>query len=615
MIGFIQGLASLFGVGAAIHNNLKGASVLYNKGMKAHQSTNSGYTDFVKVARIEPIVMVDQSISHIPEMGTIMQSTLGMFSGYYLQMVNLIGCEVDGIKVGQVLGQLSPNRVPGFEAMSIEAYREATMEDYKQKLPMRSPRYIPYAKYASENHGGFGENDDDASSSNGYGKHTNFHGGGLNLREEIEKRRLSEAKARAQTAKVILASARKKAEADEDNRNNASNATSTREMNERLRNGGITDKEKENMMRAEEAELRAAAAGNKAKIAEMERIEKEATLAFNKKRMMTSSAKDIRDEIEAVAKMNEEDYKLFSWRRRIEELNAAREAQLSRIEQQKEILAKTGSQEAASKLADMEKNLNNIAGHIDLNTRMLQGVEAEYAAKLNHNQTKTQVSTGDEMKSLHESVNMSIGKVYNVTLKRNGQEATVPVSIRLISNVIPTSMLKELFTSRAAFDMDWKERFHGWRSGRLALWNDLILHNDLMDKRWKGVIRDQTDVMREINKRSSGNLISGMLGSKASIGTMTNIAIIAQSTMEEVEYELGGRMSNTKIRSAVFDSTNLMLLLVIDPQSEMVKLYTRGVNLPSVLSFKDMSAAKKKGDMDVTDILKAYMVGGSPQQL
>jgi hypothetical protein len=219
--------------------------------------------------------------------------------------------------------------------------------------------------------------------------------------------------------------------------------------------------------------------------------------------------------------------------------------------------------------------------------------------------------TGDKvLDSVKEAAVLSIGKIYNVTLKQDGAEVTMPIAIRMMVNVIPTRLMVEMFTYQDTFDMDMKERYHAWKAGRLEFVKDLILCNDLIDKRRRAGIKDANGLLSVIAGREAKNIASSLKSGNASVATSSNIAILSSETLEQVEMELNGSISNSKVRKTIFENTNLMLLVVIDKAWERVVIYTRGLDSTTNLSFRDLKANSKSGP-DAMDILKAYTNGTS----
>jgi hypothetical protein len=226
---------------------------------------------------------------------------------------------------------------------------------------------------------------------------------------------------------------------------------------------------------------------------------------------------------------------------------------------------------------------------------------------------KTSVKTDiKDYDSLSQGANLSVGKLFNVTLKINQDEVVVPVAIRLMVNVLPTTVLSELFTYRDAFDTNLKERWYMYKAGRLGFFKDLILCQDLIAKYRKMAITDQSGVGAKILNREARIVLNSVLGNQ-SYSTATNIAVISSTTLSGIEAQIGGKFSNSKVRRSIFENTNLMLLVILDKQYERATIYTRDVDLPTTLSVSQMKTANKGSGPDVAEIMKAYMLGSSPQ--
>lgn len=204
------------------------------------------------------------------------------------------------------------------------------------------------------------------------------------------------------------------------------------------------------------------------------------------------------------------------------------------------------------------------------------------------------------------------GKMYNVTIKEGANTASVPVAIKLLVNSIPTSVIVNLMSLQNRLDYDMVERFHAWRSGRIQFIRDLVLCKDLIDKHRNTLIKDPTGVYSEIVNRQNKNLKAGLLNQTPSLATSSNLAIISSDTAEQIERKLDGSLDNFKTRHAIFQTTNLMILVVIDKSWEQVTFYHRGINAFSKVSVKDLKASSKKDGGDVNAILKAFIEGKAP---
>ena len=214
---------------------------------------------------------------------------------------------------------------------------------------------------------------------------------------------------------------------------------------------------------------------------------------------------------------------------------------------------------------------------------------------------------------LRESVNLSVGRMFTVNLAENGQTVSIPVAIRLLVSQMTDEQMRNFFTFRTTFDLDMKERWHGYRAGRLKFWRDLVLCNDLIDKYRKAALRDKSGVTAEQLRRESSNISASLKDTKnVSLATAANIVVMSSATASGIESELGGSLDSTAVRKSVFENTNLMILVVVDSYHDIVKFYHRGVSMPSTLTTRDIKASNRNGGPDVADIMRTYLLGNAP---
>lgn len=217
----------------------------------------------------------------------------------------------------------------------------------------------------------------------------------------------------------------------------------------------------------------------------------------------------------------------------------------------------------------------------------------------------------DSIKSLGESVNLSVGKMLEVTIKDGDASASFPISIRLIATIVGSSILAHILGDGSRITTA-KERYHAWRSGQLEFWRDLVLCQDLIDEHKKTLAQDSTGTYDEILRRRSGNQAAGYLSSTPSIGTASNLLVMSKQTARELELSIRGKLSDFAVREKVLKSTYVMIMVVIDPEWEQVTFYHRGIRLPTQLSIKELKTSNKGTGPDVAEILKAYQLGQNP---
>lgn len=214
---------------------------------------------------------------------------------------------------------------------------------------------------------------------------------------------------------------------------------------------------------------------------------------------------------------------------------------------------------------------------------------------------------------LNEAADLSSGKLVNVTLKMNDEQATVPVSFRLAATITPFNVIKNICTYHKD-DNTFIERYHSWRSGRISLIKDLVLCQDLIDERKKLLMTDRDNAFSEIIKRANNNKKFGLLSDNPSLATASNIFVITADEANEIGATLGGKFGSKLVMRKIFDNSYAMIICVIDTDWEMVSYYTRGISHPTEVSVKDIKKrAKGKGDnAELLNILKSYNLGNTP---
>jgi len=213
---------------------------------------------------------------------------------------------------------------------------------------------------------------------------------------------------------------------------------------------------------------------------------------------------------------------------------------------------------------------------------------------------------------LTENVPLSIGRMYEVSMSEDGKTACVKVAIRLLSTITPTSVLTNIFTTTNPDDTSYGKRWEKLMEGQISFWNDFVLHKDLMAKRRKTLIMDKSGVYQEILRRQSSHYRSGLVTKKPSLGQASNLCIMSLDTLEAIEYKMGGKISQSKIRDELFNETSMMIIAVIDAGYERVKFYHRGIPIASDFSITEIKSTNKGSGPDVMEIMKTLVSGSAP---
>lgn len=217
----------------------------------------------------------------------------------------------------------------------------------------------------------------------------------------------------------------------------------------------------------------------------------------------------------------------------------------------------------------------------------------------------------ETIRTVKELTNLSVGKLLSVEVSDGRASQSVLVSVRLIASTLPTDVLVHALTDSQK-DISFKARWHGWRSGRLEFWKDLIWCQDLIDAHRQHLMKDKDGLFRSILGIQRKNSLASLLSGRLSVATASNMAIISEETAQRIEYEGKMSLSNYKQRSALFDPTALMILVVVS-NNGYAKFYYRGIPEASDLSMRDIKVSNRNGGPDITEVMKLLLQGSAPR--
>lgn len=227
-------------------------------------------------------------------------------------------------------------------------------------------------------------------------------------------------------------------------------------------------------------------------------------------------------------------------------------------------------------------------------------------------QTSSQFGYGKEtIQTIKELSNLSVGKLLSVEVTDGNHSASIPVAVRLMAASLPSSSVAHIL-SLGKKDTSFMARWHGWRSGRLSFWKDLVLCNDLIDEHRNALMSDKDGLFRQIVARKTKNRFAGILSGNPSVATASNMAVISKETADKIELESMGTLNNFSVRQKLFEPTSLMILVVVNKAHDIATFYYRGIAEKSELTLRDLKAANKGNGPDITDVLKAFTQGHAP---
>ena len=213
--------------------------------------------------------------------------------------------------------------------------------------------------------------------------------------------------------------------------------------------------------------------------------------------------------------------------------------------------------------------------------------------------------------NIADLTNLSIGKIINVTIKNNGQEAVIPISFRLMVNTLPPASCVQLL-SQGSVDLSFSERWFKWRAGRISFIKDLVFCQDLIREQKRTLMTDKDGVYSEIAKRAKNSKLASFFSKNPSLAEASNIVVISEETAMQLRVKHNLNLDNFKDRQKIFDKTYAMILVVIDRNYERVNMYHYGISTSTSVGLRDIKVANKGSGPNIMEVLTAFKGGNAP---
>ena len=226
-------------------------------------------------------------------------------------------------------------------------------------------------------------------------------------------------------------------------------------------------------------------------------------------------------------------------------------------------------------------------------------------------ESSTNTKSGEHAK-LTEASNLAVGKLLKVTVKENGHEAELDVSVRLRVKTTTPDTISTIMAGKSK-DTRARTRYLEWDAKELSFWKDIVLCRDLIETNKRAMIEDTDGTVSALANRRTKNRIAGLLSGEPSVNNASAMVVVSDSTMRQIEKKMGGKMKRFRDRQQLFKNTLTMIYVVVDVDFEQVTIYHRGIEDPTRLAISELKSVNKGTGPDVGEILKAYQLGNSPQ--
>lgn len=210
-----------------------------------------------------------------------------------------------------------------------------------------------------------------------------------------------------------------------------------------------------------------------------------------------------------------------------------------------------------------------------------------------------------------EAANLAVGKLIAVDLTINGEQLSIPTMVTLFPMIADRESFLHILSSFNR-ELTWKERWHDYRSGVIGA-TDFATGRDLIKKHRQTMIKDKSGFYRIVQRQNRNNKIAAA-SRGPSLAEASSILMFSATLARMVEVENGVSFDSFDDRENIFETTQSMIMFVIDTEWDRVTIYHSGFQAPTKLELRELKSANKNAGPDVAEILKAYQLGSAPSR-
>lgn len=205
---------------------------------------------------------------------------------------------------------------------------------------------------------------------------------------------------------------------------------------------------------------------------------------------------------------------------------------------------------------------------------------------------------------------LAVGKVIRANLGKDLED--IMINVVLNPRTIDPQNLARVVEAFIGKDQSIIGRWHRWRAGEIKGFWEYALALDMIEEDRQLRLDDPDGFYNAArNARGRGTLTS-LLSGKRSLNVMSNFLMMTKADAAALQGPMRGDVSNFRKREEMFNLTGTMILSVVDPNREVVTMYTKGQREEGIYSYEDLSSAQKDPNAaNIEAIMKAYKEGAA----
>lgn len=204
---------------------------------------------------------------------------------------------------------------------------------------------------------------------------------------------------------------------------------------------------------------------------------------------------------------------------------------------------------------------------------------------------------------------LAVGKVVTVPVT---DKVSIPIQVIVNPMVLDPVYLGKVISAYVGKDNSFIGRWHRYQAGEINSLLEWATGWDIIEEQ-RQLDREDTDgILAMIRSNRKKGTISSLASGRRRVNAASHIIMLSKQTAQEQERAMRGKFNKTRDREKYFDATGTMLLTIVDPTRETIKMYTRGVEQSAIYSFDELKpAASNAGFNDISAMMKAFKEGAS----
>lgn len=208
-------------------------------------------------------------------------------------------------------------------------------------------------------------------------------------------------------------------------------------------------------------------------------------------------------------------------------------------------------------------------------------------------------------KELVEYSPLSIGKVVTAQVY-NDSGVAIPFLLTFRQTAIPLSYASMLNTFKGiAIDESFNGRKLKKAIGQITT-PEFLSGKDIVKERFRIANNDMSKYYSESSKREAGNKMAAIRTGTISMNTLANTIIMTQDSLNQIELEIGRRLSHENGRDKIFKEVKANTIVVCNEDRGIFTFYSIASSLPETFTRKDLEIKSKGGNNSNTleDLVK-----------